>query len=52
MTLFQPDKNWHGLSVKKVFEALESSKAGLSQEEAELRLEKFGPNAFYKKENP
>ena len=52
MTLFQPDKNWHGLSVKKVFEALESSKAGLSQEEAELRLEKFGPNAFYKKESP
>ena len=35
---------WHNLSFKDVFEALSSSESGLSNIEAQRRLEHFGPN--------
>jgi len=37
-------KNWHALEVDEVFEALESTRKGITDEEAEKRLEIYGPN--------
>jgi Ca2+-transporting ATPase len=37
---------WHSKSAKEVFKALNTSEHGLSQEEAEKRLEQSGPNAL------
>ena len=45
----QKKEAWHDLSLKKVFEILETSPAGLTPEEASLRKEKYGPNLFKKK---
>jgi len=38
------EKAWHSFSVEKTFRELKSRPAGLSQEEVEKRLKKFGPN--------
>ena len=35
---------WHSLSIEETFEKLKTSKSGLSQEEAERRLLKYGKN--------
>ena len=35
---------WHTLTVEETLEKLNSSKEGLSPEEAERRLEEYGPN--------
>jgi len=37
-------KEWHSAEVDEVLEALDTSKDGLSDEEAERRLEEYGPN--------
>ncbi len=37
-------QKWHALSVEKVLEVLQTTKQGLSSEEAEKRLAKYGPN--------
>ncbi len=37
-------QKWYAMSVEEVFERLEASEEGLSSDEAESRLEKFGPN--------
>lgn len=36
--------DWHSLSKKEVLTRLESNEMGLKEEEAQLRLEKYGPN--------
>jgi len=41
---------WHSMEKKKVLESLNATKVGLSTEEAEQRLEKFGPNELVEKE--
>jgi len=38
------NNNWHALSAKDVIAAMNTSKNGLSEEEAKRRLEKYGPN--------
>lgn len=40
------ETSWHALSYDDVLQMLQSSEAGLSSEEANLGLEKFGPNKF------
>jgi len=35
---------WHAMEKKKALESLKATKAGLSTEEAERRLQEFGPN--------
>lgn len=35
---------WHSIQTEKVLEQLESQSSGLSQQEAEARLAKYGPN--------
>ena len=40
---------WHTLSPEDVIKKLESSKNGLTQEEADSRLIKYGPNEIKKK---
>ena len=37
-------KTWHALSVEEVFRSLQATEHGLSQQEAEQRLARFGPN--------
>ena len=37
-------QNWHAQSVEKTFTSLETSKNGLSNEEALTRLAKYGKN--------
>lgn len=37
-------KSWHAATIAEVFKELGSSKVGLSSEEAERRLTKYGPN--------
>jgi len=46
MRAVQLEKPWHGLAIKDVLKILSSSPNGLSQDEAELRLEKYGKNEF------
>ncbi len=41
--------NWHSLNIKEVLHSLKSSKLGLSTEEAEKRLKKYGKNKLPKK---
>lgn len=43
------NKNWHALSVKEVLTSLKTSKAGLSSEEADKRLKKYGENRLPEK---
>jgi Ca2+-transporting ATPase len=38
------NENWHNLDVPEVLASLDSKRDGLSQEEAQRRLVKFGPN--------
>ncbi len=38
------EKKWHGSEIKEVLSALDSSPSGLSQAEAEARLQKYGRN--------
>ncbi len=42
--MIEREHNWHTLSVKKIFAALETGPGGLKLSEAERRLEQFGPN--------
>jgi Ca2+-transporting ATPase len=42
------DKEWHALNNKEVMHRLGSSEEGLCDEEAQERLEKFGPNELRK----
>ena len=35
---------WHAVEIEEVFEALETDRGGLSEEEAERRLREYGPN--------
>ena len=41
--------NWHNLNIKEVLHSLKSSKLGLSTEEAEKRLKKYGKNKLPEK---
>lgn len=43
-------KNWHNLEASETITSLNSSASGLSQEEAQKRLEQFGPNELIEKE--
>lgn len=46
-------KSWYQLSIKRVFETLGSSSAGLTSSEAKVRLEKYGYNELeVKKRSP
>lgn len=38
------DQKWHAKTVDDTFSALDSTPQGLSQEQAQLRLELYGPN--------
>lgn len=42
-------KQWYNLSVKEVLEKLDSQESGLSQRQAEARLEEYGPNRLVRK---
>ncbi len=42
----EPNKAWHALSVEETARALETSEEGLSDAEAERRLEKYGKNTL------
>jgi Ca2+-transporting ATPase len=44
-----PIKAWHALSLDEVFRHLNSSENGLSDQEAALRLKRFGPNKILEK---
>lgn len=39
-------EDWHAHSIEEVLEKLEATTAGLSAEEARVRVEKYGPNTF------
>jgi len=41
---------WHALEKEKLLDSLKSTEAGLSDEEAERRLEEYGPNELTAKE--
>ncbi len=41
---------WHALEKEKLLDSLKSTEAGLSDEEAERRLEEYGPNELLAKE--
>ncbi len=43
-----PDREWHSLDVEEVLRKLGTSEEGLSEEEAQKRLEEFGPNELRK----
>ncbi|MBM3142360.1 MAG: calcium-transporting P-type ATPase, PMR1-type [Chloroflexi bacterium] len=43
-------KDWHNLETPEVLTALNSKRDGLSQEEAQRRLDAFGPNELAEKE--
>ncbi|MFQ6057320.1 MAG: calcium-transporting P-type ATPase, PMR1-type [Anaerolineae bacterium] len=43
---------WHSLDIEEVIGRLDSSEDGLSEEEAQKRLEQFGPNELRKEEGP
>ncbi len=38
------NKNWHNLEIADVYASLDSKREGLSQKEAQRRLDEFGPN--------
>ena len=38
------ETKWHSISLKKIFNILHSDKGGLSKEEAQRRLERYGKN--------
>ncbi|MFC1487839.1 cation-transporting P-type ATPase [Thermoproteota archaeon] len=40
---------WHSMEKKQVLESLKATEVGLSSEEAEFRLEEFGPNELVEK---
>ncbi len=44
------DRHWHTLTVEKTVEALETDRTGLSLDEAERRLEAYGPNEIERAE--
>ena len=46
----QTSKPWHSSEVDEVLHALNAKKDGLSQEEAQKRLQEFGPNELKKEE--
>ncbi|WP_444925077.1 cation-transporting P-type ATPase [Microbulbifer sp. DLAB2-AF] len=41
-----PEKNWHSMSADTVFSELKTSMAGISEDEAALRLRTYGPNCL------
>ena len=41
-------KNWHNLEIAETLQSLDSSRQGLTQEEAQRRLAQFGPNELIK----
>jgi len=43
------DSEWHSMEKKKLLETLQTTETGLSSEEAENRLQKFGPNELIEK---
>lgn len=43
------EKNWHNLEVAETLQSLDSSRQGLTQEEARRRLAQFGPNELLEK---
>lgn len=43
-------ENWHALELDEVFESLETDRQGISDEEAERRLEVYGPNELREEE--
>jgi Ca2+-transporting ATPase len=43
-------KNWHALELEEVFESLETNRKGISDEEANKRLELYGPNELREEE--
>ena len=45
------EKAWHNLSIKKVFKELNSGTKGLSEQEAEKRLKKYGYNELPEKKS-
>lgn len=40
---------WHALKTNELMRALQTSRRGLSEEEAERRLKEFGPNELREK---
>lgn len=48
--LQNPSRPWHSLSADEALEQLGSSRQGLSQSEAERRLDEYGPNELRKAE--
>lgn len=40
----EENSHWHSVTVDEVINRLESSKEGISEQEAQARLEKYGPN--------
>ncbi len=42
--------SWHNLSINDVFSKLSSGKEGISREEAEKRIKKYGPNTLQEKD--
>jgi Ca2+-transporting ATPase len=47
---FAQDKNWHIRTIDEIYEELNTKKEGLSDEEAQERLKKNGPNTIAKEE--
>lgn len=45
------NENWHSMSVEDIFRHLKTNKHGLSEEEAESRLRKFGLNKLPEEES-
>ena len=43
------DEKWHNKETDEVLEILETSRQGLGDGEAKLRLKKYGPNEFVEK---
>jgi P-type Ca2+ transporter type 2C len=45
-------KKWHALSVEKTLKELDTSREGLSKDEAEKRLKEYGPNELKMRAGP
>ncbi len=43
------NKKWHSMEIEEVLSELDASKEGLSEDEAQKRLEKYGPNKLQSK---
>ena len=39
-------ENWHSIALEKIFEEIKSARNGLSEQEAQERLERFGKNSL------